>query len=646
MNTRALSLAFMLFLNFLTSFESAAECNSYTDQYPNYDAPTGPCGPESPLANRCPGGAVYQRNLNYCWANSPSNYPNNCEGNTTFPDGAETTRNGYIYYMFWENPKESEPVVYGGKTFYPVHYDYAEYMYCKDRKQTDFPPDYNHESEPDDETQGCEVGPHSFQISQTGNCSDYCETPNTNRITNMVTGNSNATDSSIVARCSDLSSDLQGKQASSTGPTDGTWDCEQNLFMCSYDTNKDGELSDLDDQYEWPSDRTSLEAGCTLSPASCDAIEEFYGEDVNNDGKIGGSSGGLSGSGNPYGNTNPQYGGDPSNPKIGDSSSATSIDSTTGELASECDSYSSCKTWAFRQYADCRDGTRDMFYFTYNSPTDFTSECHACLGPDYRTFSQCGNDFCPNGYNPETQLCWSENCPFGDCANPDDQASTYEVPIPPEPEQKQDSTEKSEALLTDINRSVNDVEVAINQQTLDIQNSIDNLKSSNQSGTSEITSRLDTINNTLKDGVPTDGTGEQTDLTALINEIGELTSESRKQTCIMQGYEDADSEGNCIGDNQPNIDMTATNEKLDQIPSRIEETAAMGELSKLKNISLPVSSQCGGAFIYEVPIKIGSIVNKTYTVDLCRWIEPVADFIRIMSLMFWALLSIRIFFEA
>ncbi len=80
---------------------------------------------------------------------------------------------------------------------------------------------------------------------------------------------------------------------------------------------------------------------------------------------------------------------------------------------------------------------------------------------------------------------------------------------------------------------------------------------------------------------------------------------------------------------------------------RLEIASGIGKsASSMANVQISVSSECGGAFKYSLPTGDLPLVSRDMSIDLCVYLNPITPYLRIIALMFWSILGLRIILDA
>ena len=135
------------------------------------------------------------------------------------------------------------------------------------------------------------------------------------------------------------------------------------------------------------------------------------------------------------------------------------------------------------------------------------------------------------------------------------------------------------------------------------------------------------------------------DLKPIEEKLDALVEGQKRSDCINQGYDGYSKDlKKCTGDLDSTIDPSYEN--ISQLPDVVSASGIGQSLTKLSTAGSAVSSTCSGVMVQDIKLKLGNFVDETYSLNLCQWIEPIQDFLRLISLMFWGLVSFRIIFEA
>ena len=371
---------------------------------------------------------------------------------------------------------------------------------------------------------------------------------------------------------------------------------------------------------------------------------------INNNSCGGDSSGGGTGSGD----SGELGGGDPS-----------------GSQNGACNSAQSCQSLAAQ---NCQE-PRDKLFFTYISGSNYFSECDTCGGTASASYSECSQ--CAYGYNPNTNSCYPVTCAHGDCSTPND-GNTL-------PDQSGDSTEVVAAirdLQADINAGIKvtnfsvitnslddlstDLQAKIGTKSDDIVDSIESLKTN-----------LDAITQAINDkeigggsGGDT-GTGPDTTETndqCVVDEAGNLPSFCTKceadangnfpKGCsetelkkILKDILKVQQEAACLlGSTNEDNGCPAPEDNTEEFDhgaaatglyTAIQGSEFISSLTGVKDAFAGVSSSCNYNYSLHIPY-----ANTDLDVDICGWLEPIANLLRGFFIAFWAMAGIRHIFSA
>ena len=296
---------------------------------------------------------------------------------------------------------------------------------------------------------------------------------------------------------------------------------------------------------------------------------------------------------------------------------------------------------------------RDFLTFFYESPQSFTAECSSCSGPSALNYAECESTYCPYGYDSESGKCWSVDCPYGDCVDPDAEESKEE---PPEPDdEEEENNDKIEALLGDIIRELQDPDITredIQLQTTELKTALTNLSNDNKSSSDEVVAAVKAVEAAVKaiDGnvdveVPEFDDG---DLIDAINNVKETSISNR---CAQTGKvyvapPSPEGTGSCQ-DPAPSFEYSDLDkETISGLPDAIKETSIGQSVASITEYQIQVSSVCGGAFVYSLPTSDLPLINQDMSINLCTYLDPITPFLRIIALMFWTILALRIILDA
>ncbi|MEY8197996.1 MAG: furin-like repeat-containing protein [Gammaproteobacteria bacterium] len=375
--------------------------------------------------------------------------------------------------------------------------------------------------------------------------------------------------------------------------------------------------------------------------------------------------------------------------------------------AEVCTDSFSCREYALLQSPYCLDGQRDFLTFFYVSPSDFSSECSTCSGPDAEYYIECNSSSCPYGYSAEQETCWSSDCPYGDCPDPygpdstdyydPDGGSTGTDPGPfPDPDGGDTGAGFSSAdsqrlvnisnqvnsmasdldsidgiiedVLWNINNNSDTLRGDLTVQTLKIETAISDLGEKISLGQSSQLSTLYGIllslrgfvesyeSNTGGDtgGGDTGGGGDgdyEMVLAQLLSSVKELREVNIANRCASTGEVYSPPEylgetGDCVSPSAPLVYGSLDTDGLSGFSSAINESSIGKSVSTMTDLQITVSSECGGAFRYSLPTGDLPLVSRDMSIDLCVYLNPITPYLRIIALMFWSILGLRIILDA
>ena len=355
----------------------------------------------------------------------------------------------------------------------------------------------------------------------------------------------------------------------------------------------------------------------------------------------------------------------------GDGGTGDSGTAPSGSNSGACDSLDSCRSLATQSCTE----PRDKLYFTYISGSNYFAECDTCGGTESASYSECSQ--CAYGYNANTNSCYPVSCAYGDCSTPND-GNTL-------PDQSGDSTEVVAAirdLQADINSGIKvtnlsvitnslddlsvDLQAKIGTKSDDIVNAIDSLKTN-----------LDAITQAINDkeigggsGGDT-GTGPDTTETndqCVADEAGNLPSFCTKceadangnfpKGCsetelkkILKDILKVQQEAACLlGSTNEDNGCPAPEENTEEFDhgaaatglyTAIQGSEFISSLTGVKDAFAGVSSSCNYNYSLYIPY-----ANTDLEVDICGWLEPIANLLRGFFIAFWAMAGIRHIFSA
>jgi len=377
--------------------------------------------------------------------------------------------------------------------------------------------------------------------------------------------------------------------------------------------------------------------------------------------------------------------------------------------ADVCTDSVSCREYALLNSSYCLDGQRDFLTFFYVSPSDFSSECSTCSGPDAEYYSECDSSSCPYGYSAELEACWSSDCPYGDCPDPYGPDSTdYYDPdsggsASPDPDGGGSTTPDSgsggssadsdrlinisnqvnsmassldsideiiEDVLWNMNHNSDTFRGDLSVQTLKIETAISDLGNKVSLGQSSQLSTLYGILLTLQGFVESyesnaggDDTGGDTGggdvgggdyemvLAQLLSSVKELREVNIANRCASTGEVYSPPEflgetGDCVPSSSPHVYGSLDTDGLGGFSSAINDSGIGKSASSMANVQISVSSECGGAFKYSLPTGDLPLVSRDMSIDLCVYLNPITPYLRIIALMFWSILGLRIILDA
>ncbi|WP_276669242.1 hypothetical protein [Thalassolituus oleivorans] len=364
----------------------------------------------------------------------------------------------------------------------------------------------------------------------------------------------------------------------------------------------------------------------------------------------------------------------------GDSSGGGTGSGDSGELGGgdpsgsqngSCNSSQSCQSLAAQ---NCQE-PRDKLFFTYISGSNYFAECDTCGGTASASYSECSQ--CAYGYNSNTNSCYPVTCAYGDCSTPND-GNTL-------PDQSGDSTEVVAAirdLQADINSGIKvtnfsvitnslddlstDLQAKIGTKSDDIVDSIESLKTN-----------LDAIAQAINDkeiggGSGGDsGTGPDTTETndqCVADEAGNLPSFCTKceadangnfpKGCsetelkkILKDILKVQQEAACLlGSTNEDNGCPAPEENTEEFDhgaaatglyTAIQGSEFISSLTGVKDAFAGVSSSCNYNYSLYIPY-----ANTDLDVDICGWLESIANLLRGFFIAFWAMAGIRHIFSA
>jgi len=355
-----------------------------------------------------------------------------------------------------------------------------------------------------------------------------------------------------------------------------------------------------------------------------------------------------------------------------------------------CSDSISCREYSLSQASYCLDGTRDFLTFFYVSPSDFSSECNSCSGPTSSQFSECNSSACNYGLNAQTGSCWSADCPYGDCVDPTDSGSTTGDPIASGGDIIIEVTVQG-GDLTVINESIVNLRNDLSMMQPDLEELVslteDMIRENGTNTTGikgSITSQTMTLDNSLQ---------KFEDLMNITQgyQLAELNRISNTLTGFSEDYNDNNLPGSSGGEGHDNSDVVAALLRLREInisigcedrgevyvpsllpdgvgtceapgasysytaldtdglsglSSAINESSIGSSVSTMTSVQITVSSECGGAFKYSLPTGDLPLISKDMSIDLCVYLNPITPYLRIISLMFWSILGLRIILDA
>ena len=498
-----------------------------------------------------------------------------------------------------------------------------------------------------EEMKECNAGGNSYSISVDKNCNDFCvgDNPNTEFVSETVT------------RCSYSDGERLSDPADGNDPgydPDAEASCPAGYVM---EGSQCVGLADTED--DCPAGFT-FDFGECSGPPNTDPDPDSgddSGSDLGDD--SGDDSGGDSGDDS----------GDDSGGGSGDDSGGESL-SPSGSETGDCDSYNSCFAEADSQ-SDC-DPDRDIFYFTYVSGSNYFYECSECKGPDSSSYPECNS--CPFGYNASTGLCYPVTCPFGDCSEPDLNNN----------EPSRDTSDNSDivAVIRDLQSDLNsgvrvtnlsEVTNKLDSISSDIVSEISKIDSELGSQTSQIVDAINDVTQAINDkeisggGGSSDTPGTTPDTndvcrgenppdfctpcepnevngqypagcsdTELKDLLKKLLAVQEEASCML-GSSDPELCPPDDGD-EPEFSHEA---EAGELYGAFQATEWGGLLTSLETAAAGVSGQCTLNFSIFVPY-----ANKEMTVDICMWLEPIANNLRMFAIAIWGFLGLRHIFSA
>ncbi|WP_276677995.1 hypothetical protein [Thalassolituus oleivorans] len=355
----------------------------------------------------------------------------------------------------------------------------------------------------------------------------------------------------------------------------------------------------------------------------------------------------------------------------GDSGTGDSGTAPSGSNTGACDSSESCRSLAAQSCTE----PRDKLFFTYISGSSYFAECDTCGGTASASYSECSQ--CAYGYNPNTNSCYPVTCAHGDCSTPND-GNTL-------PDHSGDSTEVV-AAIRDLQADINSGVKVTN--LIEITNSLDDLSSDLQAkiGTKSddivdsiesLKTHLDAITQAINDkeigggGGGDTGTGPNTTETndqCVADEAGNLPSfctnceadangnfpkgcsetelkkilkdilKVQQEAACLLGSTNEDNGCPAPEDNTEEFDHGAAATGL---YTAIQGSEFISSLTGVKDAFAGVSSSCNYNYSLHIPY-----ANTDVEVDICGWLEPIANLLRGFFIAFWAMAGIRHIFSA